>query len=100
MGLLRRGGPTASDEEFVAYYTARAAQLRNTAFLLCGDWHLAEDLTQTTFIKLYRAWSRVERHDVLDQYTRRILLRAFLDERRRPWRRERPQPETPDMPLP
>ena len=88
MGLLghRRG----YEDEFVTYYAARAAQLRNTAFLLCGDWHLAEDLTQTTFTKLYRAWSRIDRHEVLDQYARQVLLRTFLDERRRPWRREKP----------
>jgi RNA polymerase sigma-70 factor (sigma-E family) len=78
------------EDEFIAYYAARAGQLRNTAFLLCGDWHLAEDLTQTTFTKLYRAWSRIDRHEVLDQYARQVLLRTFLDERRRPWRRERP----------
>ncbi len=88
MGLLRRGGARAHDDDFVAYYTARAGHLRNTAYLLCGDWHLAEDLTQTAFTKLYRAWDRVERHDALDRYARRVLLRAFLDERRRPWRRE------------
>jgi RNA polymerase sigma-70 factor (sigma-E family) len=88
--ILRRGGRREHDEEFVAYYAARAGHLRNTAFLLCGDWHLAEDLTQTAFTKLYRAWTRIDRHDVLDQYARKILLRAFLDEHRRPWRRERP----------
>ena len=78
------------EDEFVAYYSARAGQLRSTAYLLCGDWHLAEDLTQTTFTKLYRAWSRIDRHEVLDQYARQVLLRTFLDERRRPWRREKP----------
>ncbi|WP_327001999.1 SigE family RNA polymerase sigma factor [Dactylosporangium sp. NBC_01737] len=88
--MLRLGGRREHDEEFVAYYAARAGHLRNTAYLLCGDWHLAEDLTQTAFTKLYRAWTRIDRHDVLDQYARRILLRAFLDEHRRPWRRERP----------
>lgn len=87
MGQLRRGG-RGYDDEFVAYYSARASHLRNTAYLLCGDWHLAEDLTQTAFTKLYRAWPRVDRHDSLDQYARRVLLRASLDERRRPWRRE------------
>jgi RNA polymerase sigma-70 factor (sigma-E family) len=92
MGLVRRGFRRVYDEEFVAFYAARAAQLRNTAYLLCGDWHLAEDLTQVAFAKLYRAWPRVERHDVLDQYTRQVLVRTFLDERRRPWRRERPTP--------
>jgi DNA-directed RNA polymerase specialized sigma24 family protein len=48
------------------------------------------DLTQTTFTKLYRSWRRIERHDCLDQYAGRVLVRAFLDERRRPWRREYP----------
>ena len=88
MSLRRRGGGGGYEDDFVAYYQARAGHLRRTAYLLAGDWHLAEDLTQTTFIKLYQKWCRIERHDVLDQYARRVLLRTFLDERRRPWRRE------------
>jgi RNA polymerase sigma-70 factor (sigma-E family) len=86
MGFLWR--TDRHDDDFVAYYAARGASLHHTAYLLCGDWHLAEDLTQTTFTKLYRVWRRVQRHDVLDQYARRVLLRVFRDERRRPWRRE------------
>lgn len=88
MKFLRRGGRRDHEGDFVAYYAARGDLIRNTAYVLCGDWHLAEDLTQTTFTKLYQSWHRIERHDVLDQYARRVLLRAFLDERRRPWRRE------------
>ena len=88
MGLPWRAGRRDRDEDFVAYYQARGDNLRRTAYLLCGDWHLAEDLTQTAFTKLYRSWHRIERHDVVDQYARRVLLRAYLDERRRPWRRE------------
>lgn len=84
------GGKRAIDSDFVAFYRERGAQLRNTAYLLCGDWHLAEDLTQIAFTKLYRAWRRIERRDTLDQYSRKVLLRAFLDERRHPWRREYP----------
>jgi RNA polymerase sigma-70 factor (sigma-E family) len=80
----------AWEDDFVAYYVAKGDMLRRTAFALCGDWHLAEDLTQTAFTNLYRVWNRIERHDVLDQYARRVLLRAFLDQRRRPWRRETP----------
>ena len=83
---FRAGG--RDDDEFIAFYRARGRHLRDTAYLLCGDWHLAEDLTQITFTKLYRSWRRIERHDVLDQFARRVLMRAFLDERRRPWRRE------------
>jgi RNA polymerase sigma-70 factor (sigma-E family) len=62
--------------------------VRATAYLLCGDWHQAEDLTQIVFSKLYRAWRRISRNGVAHQYVRQVLLRAYLDERRRPWRRE------------
>jgi RNA polymerase sigma-70 factor (sigma-E family) len=88
MSVRRRSADRGYEDDFVAYYQARAGILRRTAYLLAGDWQLAEDLTQTTFIKLYQRWHRIERHDVLDQYARRVLLRTFLDERRRPWRRE------------
>jgi RNA polymerase sigma-70 factor (sigma-E family) len=97
MGLRRRQS-SRDEDDFVAYYRARADILRNTAYVLCGDWHLAQDLTQLTFAKLYRAWSRIERREVLDQYARQVLLRTFLDERRRPWRREFPTvPDSPDL---
>jgi RNA polymerase sigma-70 factor (sigma-E family) len=93
-GVMGRSGQDEAD--FVEYYNARAGHLRNTAYLLCNDWHLAEDLTQIAITKLYQAWPRIERHDTVDQYARRVLLRAFLDERRRPWRREVATETTPD----
>jgi RNA polymerase sigma-70 factor (sigma-E family) len=89
MLLLRRNGRRDhQDDEFVAYYAARGDELRKTAYVLCGDWHLAEDLTQIAFTRLYRAWARIRPGDPVDQYARRLLLHAFLHERRRPWRRE------------
>ncbi len=90
MGLLWPGRRQVPEDEFVAFYAARAGYLRNTAYLLCGDWYLAEDLTQIAVTKLYQAWHRIERHDTVDRYARQVLLRTFLDERRRPWRREHP----------
>jgi RNA polymerase sigma-70 factor (sigma-E family) len=90
VGRLGRRDTRTVEREFVAFYQDRGAHLRNTAYLLCGDWHLAEDLTQITFTKLYRSWERIDRHDTLDQFARKVLLRAFLDERRRAWRREYP----------
>lgn len=85
-----------SDAEFGAYFAGRAESLRSTAFLLCGNWHQAEDLVQTAFVKMYVAWHRVCRHEALDAYLRRVLLRVFLDERRRSWRREHPTAVVPD----
>jgi RNA polymerase sigma factor (sigma-70 family) len=38
--------------------------------------------------KLYRHWRRARAVGNLDAYVHRILVNAWLDERRRPWRRE------------
>ena len=37
--------------------TPRGTGSHRAALLLCGDHHLAEDLTQTTYAKVYAAWS-------------------------------------------
>ena len=82
--------------DFEAYVAARAAALRRTAYLLCGDWHQAEDVVQNALTKLYLAWRRVEKRDGIDAYARQIVVRCVLDERRRGWRRERPVSALPD----
>jgi RNA polymerase sigma-70 factor (sigma-E family) len=73
------------DAAFEEYFAARSDAMRSTAYLLCGDWHRAEDLVQQTFTKIYIAWHRIQRRDVLDNYTRQTLVRTFLSERRRGW---------------
>lgn len=78
------------------YVTARLEPLRRTAYLLCGDWHTADDLVSTALVKLLRHWRRVSVMDSPDAYVRRTLLRVWLDERRRPWRRESAWAEVPD----
>ncbi len=69
---------------------ARQTHLRRVAYALCGDWHRAEDLLQTAFVKLYVAWPRLRDPAAAESYARRILVRANVDESRRPWRRESP----------
>ena len=78
------------------YVTGRMDRLRRTAYLLCGDWHTADDLVSTALVKLLRHWSRVSAMENIDAYARRVLLRAWLDERRRPWRREQFRAQVPD----
>ena len=93
-----RAGDEAGFREFAR---DRALPLRRTAFLLCGDWHLAEDLVQVALIKLYRVWPKVARTGPVDNYARQVLLRCWLDERRRPWRRnERRDGVVPEEPRP
>ena len=88
------------DAEFAAYVAARRAVVRRTAYLLCNDWHRADDLTQIAFVKLYGAWSRIRDRGALDAYVRSCLVRATVDESRRPWRRERAVEVVPDNPAP
>jgi len=75
------------DREFRAYFEARVAVIRRTAYLLCGDWHRAEDLAQTALAKLYVAWPRLNRNGQLDAYARKIVVRAAIDDSRRWFRR-------------
>lgn len=89
------------DGGFAAYFAARSNAMRNTAYLLCGDWHRAEDLVQTSFVKLYRVWGRVVDERAKDAYLRKIILRTFLDERRRGFfRREEVRGEHDDLAAP
>ncbi len=79
-----------SESEFATFVAARRPHLRRIAYALCGDWHQAEDLVQTALAKLYVAWPRLHKEGAEEAYVRRIMVRANIDESRRPWRRESP----------
>jgi RNA polymerase sigma-70 factor (sigma-E family) len=83
------------EREFRQFVDARLAQLRRTAYLLCGDPHGADDVVSVTLAKLLRQWRRVSRMEHPDAYLRRMLITSYLDERRRPWRVERPSESLP-----
>lgn len=71
------------DADFAEFVRSRAGVMRRTAYLLCGDWDRADDLVQTTLVKVYRAWPRLRRSDTLDAYCRQVLVRTSVDGHRR-----------------
>jgi RNA polymerase sigma-70 factor (sigma-E family) len=71
-----------SAEEFAEFAEVASFQLRRTAFLLCGDWHTAEDLAQTALAKVFVSWPKIERRGAVHAYARRTLVNAFLDDKR------------------
>ncbi|MFE6055683.1 SigE family RNA polymerase sigma factor [Kitasatospora sp. NPDC056446] len=73
------------DAEFTEYVASRSGWLRKVAYLLCGDWHRADDLVQETVTKLYVNWARAARVENRDGYARRVLVNTFLAEQRSPW---------------
>lgn len=67
------------EAEFQEFVRARWSHLVRTAYLLTGDVHHAEDLTQTALAKAYRSWRRVSRSDRPEAYVRRILVSCNSD---------------------
>jgi RNA polymerase sigma-70 factor (sigma-E family) len=75
------------DDEYTEYVSARLTSLRRVAYMLCQDWHRADDLAQATITQLYVHWGRARAADHIDAYARTILVREFLSERRSAWAR-------------
>jgi RNA polymerase sigma-70 factor (sigma-E family) len=76
------------EADYREFVVPRFDSLRRFAYLLCRDWHTADDLVSITLGKLYRHWRKAQDAENLDAYVRSILTHTWLDERRRPWRRE------------
>ncbi|WP_308258424.1 SigE family RNA polymerase sigma factor [Saccharothrix obliqua] len=90
-----------TDDEFQRYATANTAMIRRIAYRLCGDRHVADDLTQTTLVKLYAVWPRLGRDVNLTAYARKVLLRTAIDEGKRLHRkREAVVAELPPVAVP
>jgi RNA polymerase sigma-70 factor (sigma-E family) len=86
----------SEEDDFRAFVGARMDRWRRAAYLLCRNWHTADDLVSIVVGKLYRHWRKVTTADNPDAYAQRVLTMSWLDERRRPWRRERPVDDPPE----
>src|SRR5690349_15307819 len=79
---------------FPEYAGSRAERLRRTAYLLCRDWHLADDLVQAALIKAWVAWPRISGDP--DAYVYRIMINTRRTWWRRRWRDEVPSAAMPE----
>lgn len=73
----------ATHGDFDEFVQATSTRLTRTAVLLTGDVEAARDLVQTTYTTAYRRWRLVCRAENPVAYTRAILTRAFLSDKRR-----------------
>ncbi|MEO3935859.1 SigE family RNA polymerase sigma factor [Dermatophilaceae bacterium Soc4.6] len=71
------------DDGFAEFMARSQAELLRTAWLLVGDAHRAEELTQQALVRTYAAWPRAQRDPVA--CTRRVLVNLRTDT----WRRRR-----------
>jgi len=89
------------DTGFEAFVRTRGQALGRLAFLLIGDRHLAEDLTQTALAKVADRWDAIIANGDPMPYVRTVLLRTAIAWRRRRWWGEIPTellPETQGQP--
>ena len=82
-----------SDEDrFTAFVAENSATLFRTAYLMTGDYQRAEDLLQTTLVRVYQRWGRVEAMDRPVAYARKVLVNQSLS-----WWRRRSAHESPTL---
>ena len=75
----------ATPDGFAEFVLARQAALLRTAYLLTGHPQDAEDLVQTTLVKVVPQWRRIA--DNPEPYVRRVLVNENVSRwRRRRWR--------------
>ncbi|HKS99948.1 MAG TPA: SigE family RNA polymerase sigma factor [Rugosimonospora sp.] len=75
------------ERDFQEFVQVRMQSLRNLAYFACGDWQAAEDAVSRSLAKLYVRWPKLT---APESYAKTMVVRAAIDEKRRPWRRERP----------
>src|SRR5438552_14723668 len=68
---------------FECLFSQLAPRLRRSLYVMTRDPHLAEDLTQTTFLKLVRAGRTYARGMSVEAWVWTIAKRTYLDDRRR-----------------
>ena len=85
-------------EGFTQFFEARVRALQRTAWLLTGDWGLAEDLVQTALARCWQRWERICRHGDPEIYVRRVMVNTWSTWSRRRWRGERASDLVPDSP--
>ncbi|MEJ7707159.1 MAG: SigE family RNA polymerase sigma factor [Nocardioidaceae bacterium] len=87
-----RTEPTDQEADFDEFMNAQWAPLFRTAYLLTGDYQLAEDLLQTAFAKVFLSWSKIARMGQPAAYTRKIVTNQAMS-----WWRRRSSSEVPTI---
>jgi len=80
--------------DFDEFVRARSHRLLRIAFALTGDLMHAEDLLQSSLVRAWSVWRRVDGDP--EPYVRRILVNTFNSWWGRRWHGERPAAELPD----
>jgi len=82
--------------DFAEFVLSRTPALLRFAYLLTGDRHLAEDLTQEALVRVHRRWTHIVHEHGPEAYVRKTILHQYLSWRRRLSSSELPSPYLPE----
>src|SRR3954454_5481450 len=71
------------DNDFDEFCRRDYATVAGLAFVLTGDWTVAEDLTQDAFFAAFRRWDALQSYDNRGAWVRRVVANRAVSWRRR-----------------
>ena len=83
----------SEEDRFTDFVRVHSTTLFRTAYLMTGDHQRAEDLLQTTLVRVYQRWTKVDAMERPVAYARKILVHLAVS-----WWRKRSSHEAPLMP--
>lgn len=86
----------SSGPDFAEWVDVRRPALWRCAWLLTGDHHRADDLLQTSLLKVWPRWERIAAGGDPEPYVRRVIYTTYLAWWRRSWNAELPTADLPD----
>jgi len=101
--VMTASSPTlelAPDVGFESFVATHQVRLRRYALALTGNGHDADDLLQTTLVKLYLAWDRLDDGGSVAAYARITMARSYVSAWRRWGSHESPTASPPELPTP
>jgi RNA polymerase sigma-70 factor (sigma-E family) len=88
------------DEEFANFVNGRFTALQRFGYLLTGEWHLAEDLVQSSLTKVWFHRKSLRSGNALESYTRTVMVNTSTQWWRRKWKGETPTETLPEPTAP
>jgi RNA polymerase sigma-70 factor (ECF subfamily) len=73
----------SGDADFEAVFASQYQAVLRTVYLVCHDYHQAQDITQEAFVQLLRRWESVRHLDRPGAWVRRVAIRLAVKSVRR-----------------
>lgn len=83
-------------DDFDLFVQTSSRDLLRVAWMLTGDWQVAQDLVQTALAATWQRWATLTRRDSPELYVRVVMTNTYRRWRRRRWSREVPVEQMPD----